>query len=112
MQQYEFYLGCNVSNIKNAVKKSVAIKFFSELLKAYYMDNFTVISGDGYYKGVSEKTIIFRVIDISVGNTFTDKRAKDVAVKLAKQFQQESILLVKNSKKSWLLFPDNDDLTI
>ena len=62
--------------------------------------NVTVLGVWGFYKGASERSLMV------VPNEHSAESVRNVVLKLAKEFKQESVLEINKTGHSWLVRPD------
>ena len=98
MQYHTFTLGRNIGDAVDAIPVESAIKFVdSELNAQYGIDCFSVYEGAGYWCGSRENTLRFEVFGMSDGN------AKQLAATIAKNFNQEAVMLLSiNSRPKFI----------
>jgi hypothetical protein len=98
MQYHALTLGRNVGDAVDAIPVETAIKFVdSELNSQYGVDSFSVYQGCGYWCGIRENTVRFEVYGLS------DCNAKQLAATIAKQFNQEAVMLLSiNSRPKFI----------
>ena len=98
MQYHTFTLGRNIGDAVDAIPVESAIKFVdSELNSQYGIDCFSVYEGVGYWCGSRENTVRFEVFGLS------DSNARQLAATLARQFNQEAVMLLSiNSRPKFI----------
>lgn len=98
MQYHVLTIGRNIGNAVDAIPVESAIQFVnSELNGQYGIDSFSVYEGCGYWCGARENIVRFEIFGLSDGN------AKQLAATLAKEFNQEAVMLLSvNSRPKFI----------
>ncbi|UQS95057.1 nitrogen regulatory protein P-II [Pseudanabaena phage Pam2] len=98
MQYHYLTLGRNVGgDTVDAISVSEAVDYVALCLKNLGCNSFSVFEGKGYWNGTPENIIRFEVFGIS------DSQAKNLAKWLAKQFNQENVMLLSvNSRPKFI----------
>lgn len=97
MQTHQLTVGRNIGSQVDAVDVDKATNYVALCLKNLGCNSFSVFEGKGYWNGTPENIIRFEVFGIS------DSQAKNLAKWLAKQFNQEAVMLLSiNSRPKFI----------
>ena len=106
MTKSELFMGRNISGDKISVKKDYRItdgqiqQFLSDVVSPRF-PGFTMLSGQGYWKGESEDCVVLVILHEWLDEGHADKFSIEAIIDEYKQkFHQESVLWVRSNVKS------------
>lgn len=91
-REYSIYIGLKIGTSKKMVEN--AVKRLSDILLKHGLKGYTQIQASGYWKGVSEPSIIVKFVNTYA---FSIRKVYAIARVIKSEFKQEAVLVISDN---------------